>query len=227
VTYDPLPYTRVALSQIRRLTTPLVDYEVLVYDNGSTDGTVQFLEREGVVLFRGEGNSMRHGRALDFLVERASMDVVCTLCSDAFPVSRGWLTPALYVDGRTVLAGIDRGWGRMLDSYVCPSYLFGWREWMAAHSFAARWPEADTGEQMAYECLVEGKEMRTWDHRMVDFGEGFSPKPCDYNGWVWHTFWGTRRKVVAGLAGTEFELSYHERAAQVVKERYGLEVGDG
>jgi len=224
LTWNVLPYTKVAISQIRKLTR-MVDYEILIYDNGSTDGTPEWLsDQDDVILLKGANNSMRHGEALDRLVRHASKNIACTLCSDAFPVSPAWTTPALFLDEDTVLAGIDRGWGRKLKSYVCPSYLFGWTRWVRDHTFMDHWPETDTGEQMAIDCEAEGKRMKMWKYELVSFGEGYKPNPCDYAGWVWHTWWGGRSQSVPGLAGKEFEPTYHARAIEVIGERFGIEV---
>jgi len=224
LTWNTIGYTKAQLDQIRKLTAG-IDHEVVIADNGSTDGTVEWLQDQtDVKLWRNKGNTWRHGFALDFLVRKASKPICCTLCSDALPVSPEWTTPASFLDDGTVLAGIDKGWGRKLQHYVCPSYLFGWRDWLSKHSFADRWPDADTGEMLSVECVAEGKKMKLWPSIQVSVGAGFKKKPSDYNGWVWHTWWGSRRKAVPGLAGREFEAGYHERVKAHLKERYGIDV---
>lgn len=225
LTYNVLFYNRLALDQIRKLSGGSFNYEILIYDNGSTDGSVEFLEeQDDVRLFKGSGNSMRHGEALDYLVKKADKPYCCTLCSDAFPVSDEWLTPVWYLGGDTVLAGIDRGWGRKLKHYVCPSYLFGCTEWLRNHTFVDKWPEVDTGEQMGLDCKAEGKRMQLWKSSYPDWDGKFKDnKPCDYNGWVWHTWWGGRSQSIPGLAGREFEEEYHEHVKNMLRERYNLD----
>jgi len=220
VTYNSLFYTRLQIQQIRHLTN-FCDHEVLIYDNGSTDGTVEWLGDQDVTLIRGSDNSKRHGDALDMLVGQARFPITCTLCSDAFPVSPEWLTPALHLDDETVMSGITKGWGNSVDEYVCPSYLFGITEWLAARSFADDYPNYDTGERLRVEADEDGLKTKTWRASCPDM-EGFkSNKPCDYNGWVWHTWWSTRKQVGAGLR--EFEPGYHEHVKNMLRKRFDLD----
>jgi len=222
LTYNVSFYNRLALDLIR-LMTRVVDYEVLVYDNGSTDGSAEWLdEQPDVTLHRGSDNSMRHGAALDFLVQQARFPICCTLCSDAFPVSPEWLTPAMHLDGVTMLSGVLRD-GSRIGKYVCPSYLFGWTDWLRRRSFLDNWPDWDTGEALGRDCVAGGWGMKTWKQRYVDVGEGFRPKPCDYNGWVWHVWWSGRRQVVPGIEGSEFEEGYHEHSKRMLRERFNLD----
>jgi glycosyltransferase involved in cell wall biosynthesis len=221
LTWNVFFYNRLAIDQIRK-NTRMVNYEILVYDNGSTDGSRDWLEAQpDVTLFKGTGNCMRHGQALDFLTRRANYPICCALCSDAFPISPEWLTPAMYLDDEFYLTGIHRSHGR-LSPYVCPSYSFGWTEWLKRHSFVDNWPKWDTGEMMGKECLADGHKLKTWPAKSFDFGSGVKAKICDYNGWVWHTWWSGRAQAVKGLAGTEFEKGYHDKVKLMLREKFGL-----
>jgi glycosyltransferase involved in cell wall biosynthesis len=212
-----------AVDHIRKFTQAL-DYEILIYDNGSTDGSVEWLEAQpDVTLYKGENNSMKHGQALDFLTRRAKFPICALLCSDAFPVSPEWVTPALYLDEEIYLAGIRRpGKKRMDVEYPCPSYMFGWTEWLKRHSFVDNWPKWDTGEKLAQECLDEGHKIKTWEYKHVNL-DGFQPKPCDYNGWAWHTWWSGRKQTVKGIKGVEFEEGYHDYSINMLRERFNLD----
>ena len=183
LTYNVFFYNRLAIEQIRKMTR-VADYEILVYDNESTDGSAEWLDAQpDVTLFRGKSNSMRHGEALDFLTRRANFPICAALCSDAFPVSPEWLTPAFYLDEQVYLSGIWRG-GRICD-YVCPSYMFGWTEWLKRHSFTDNWPNWDTGEKLVKDCQDQGHQVKTWHASKADFQGRFrDDKLCDYNGWV-------------------------------------------
>jgi hypothetical protein len=201
-----------------------MDYEVLVYDNASTDGSTEWLEAQpDVTLYRGERNEMSHGSALDFLTRRANFPICACLCSDAFPVSPEWTVPALYLDEKIFLTGIKRpGMRKKMCNYPCPSYMFGWTEWLKRHSFKDNWPFWDTGEKLAQECLDEGFEIKTWKSDVVEL-DGFKPKQCDYNGWVWHTWWSGRRQTVKKIEGVEFEKGYHEYSVNMLRERFNLD----
>jgi len=229
LTYNVLFYNKLAVKMIREL-THMINWELIFYDNGSTDGSVEWIESVTqqdpyrVRLFKGKGNSMRHGQALDFLVEQAQYNVCCTLCSDAFPVSPRWVEPAFALfEDNIVLSGVDRGWGRQLEHYVCPSYLFGRTEWLKGHTFADDWPTTDTGEQMGLDAIREGKEMSLLGQKCETFDGRFKPKPVNYSDLVWHTWWGGRSKSVPGIVGGEVEPDYHAFIEQHLRERYNLE----
>lgn len=222
LTHNVFFYNRLALSKIRELTR-VANYEILVYDNASTDGSTEWLAAQpDVRLFKGKNNSMRHGQALNFLVRRAQYPICCTLCSDAFPVSCEWLTPAMYLDENVFLAGIFRSGGKKrLANYVCPSYLFGWTEWLKRHDFRDNWPKWDTGEKLGKDCADEGLSMKTWKASSIHV-DGFRDKRCDYNNWVWHTWWSGRAQTVPGIAGRECEKAYHSHMKEMLRERFQL-----
>jgi len=222
LTYNVFFYNRLAIDQIRK-NTRVVDYEILVYDNGSTDGSREWLEAQpDVTVFRGEGNGARHGMALDFLTRRAKYPICCTLCSDAFPTSPEWLTPAMYLDDKVFLTGTFRG-GRICD-YICPSYLFGWTEYLKRRTFVDQWPQWDTGELLAKQCQDAGLAVKSWMPQKADFQGRFrDDKMCDYNGWVWHTWWSGRKQTIPSLTDVEFESEYHDYVKDMLRKRYSLD----
>jgi glycosyltransferase involved in cell wall biosynthesis len=221
LTHNVFFYNRLAIDQIRKLTR-VAEYEILVYDNASTDGSREWLEAQpDVILFKGPKNEMRHGPALDFLVRRAKYPICCCLCSDAFPVSPEWLTPAMYLDDKVYLSGIGRNQRGV--TYVCPSYLFGWTQFLSRHTFVDNWPKWDTGEKLTIDCVQKGHTIKTWEKRSVEVGGGFKPAGCDYNGWVWHTWWGGRHQTVPNVIGMECQKGYHEHVENMLRKRFNLE----
>ena len=66
-------------------------YRLLVADNGSTDGTLEFLASlDWVQLFRGDG-CQSHGAALDWLTRKVTTRYFLTMDSDVVFLRPGWL----------------------------------------------------------------------------------------------------------------------------------------
>jgi len=72
------------------------DFEVLVIDSGSTDGTVEAIEkRDAVRLHRIPNSEFGHGRTRNLAVKLAKGDFVVFVTQDALPASQSWLTELL------------------------------------------------------------------------------------------------------------------------------------
>ena len=66
------------------------DFQVLVIDSGSTDGTPERAEAAGFDVERIRPESFGHGRTRNLGVRLARGDVVCFLTDDVLPVSPDW-----------------------------------------------------------------------------------------------------------------------------------------
>jgi hypothetical protein len=117
VNWNTKDVTADVIRAVQDLSPPEV--RVLVVDNGSTDGSRQMLHSwPGIdtLLLRSNAG---HGVALDLAVCSARTSVVLTLDSDAIPLRRGWLEPAVAPvrDGGDVIAGL-----RSRRGFVHPVY---------------------------------------------------------------------------------------------------------
>ena len=90
VNYNTLDVLRSTVSAIRRFTDPSV--ELMVVDNGSRDGSREWIKRQGDIRGVLLPTNMGHGRALDIGICRAATARVLLLDSDAFPVADDWLS---------------------------------------------------------------------------------------------------------------------------------------
>ena len=68
----------------------LLDFQVLVIDSGSEDGTPECAEAAGFDVERIPPESFGHGRTRNLGVQLARGDVVCFLTDDVLPVSPDW-----------------------------------------------------------------------------------------------------------------------------------------
>ncbi|HJZ73906.1 MAG TPA: glycosyltransferase family 2 protein [Vicinamibacterales bacterium] len=93
VTLDGLVFSRLCLESLLA-TAPAIDYEVIVIDNGSTDGTVGYLNelsrRDGRVRVTCHERNVGFAAAVNRGVARACGDIVVLLNNDTI-VPEGWL----------------------------------------------------------------------------------------------------------------------------------------
>ena len=93
VTRNAADAVRLTLSSFRRFTPERC--RLLVADNGSTDGTLEYLERlDWIRLFRHNRHrsGASHGAALDMLARHVTTRYFLTLDSDVMFLGEGWLT---------------------------------------------------------------------------------------------------------------------------------------
>lgn len=97
-------------------------HEIIVVDNGSTDGSVEFLqnqerEHQNLRFVKNkitERGSRAHGLGLDKGLSIAKGSYIVTLDSDAFPVKKGWLSELIKIykkKPKIKVVGIRKLWG--------------------------------------------------------------------------------------------------------------------
>lgn len=89
LTFNKLHYTKNCLEQLKKVTD---NYELVVVDNASTDGTVEYLKQIGwtdVKLITNKEN-VGFAAGCNQGVEAASNELVCLLNNDTYPLA-GWL----------------------------------------------------------------------------------------------------------------------------------------
>lgn len=117
VNWNSLPFLQPMLDVIR-VTSPR-DTEILVVDNGSTDGSVEHLwERDDVRVVRLPVN-VGHGVALDIGAALVDTEHLVVLDVDAFPVSDQWLEESL----AALAAGAKVAGAHMHRNFVHPCFL--------------------------------------------------------------------------------------------------------
>jgi rhamnosyltransferase len=83
------------LGAIKSQITPW-QFEILVVDSGSTDGTIEFLaSQDGIRLVEIESHEFGHGKTRNLAVREARGEFVAMLTHDAKPADRNWLANLL------------------------------------------------------------------------------------------------------------------------------------
>ena len=84
------------------------DLRILVMDSGSTDGTIEFLEEQGIEVERLPSHPFNHGRTRNNLVNLVASELVLFTVQDARPRSRRWvqdMVDALLISGSDAVCG--------------------------------------------------------------------------------------------------------------------------
>jgi rhamnosyltransferase len=81
-------------------------FEILVIDSGSTDGTIELLERAPLRLLRIPRSEFNHGLTRQRAVEEARGEIVAMLVQDAQPADRRWLQALVEPFSDAEVAGV-------------------------------------------------------------------------------------------------------------------------
>lgn len=117
VNWNSLAFLKLTLEAIRLMSPP--ETEIVVVDNGSSDGSLEYLRsRDDVRTIRSPIN-LGHGVALDLAVSGVDTEFLVVLDIDAFPISDRWLEESLAaLSGGAQVAG-----ARMHRNFVHPCFL--------------------------------------------------------------------------------------------------------
>lgn len=136
---NQLEFTQICLDSIAKNTAP-VKHEIIIVDNGSTDGTAAYLKKKKVTVIRNKKN-LGVAKAWNQGVAMAKNEYVCIINNDLV-VSKGWLKAmVLFYESRpdagVVCPGTREGvLDYEFDQYaagyvramkgVCEKDIFGW-----------------------------------------------------------------------------------------------------
>lgn len=95
------------------------DTDIVVVDNGSSDGSREFLKDRSDVRTILLPTNLGHGLALDIAVPSVSTSYLAVLDVDAFPVSNRWLEKSI----NALDAGAQVAGARLHRNFVHPSFL--------------------------------------------------------------------------------------------------------
>lgn len=138
VNWNTLPFLRIFLETVKARSP--VGTRIIVVDNGSNDGSHEFLQGcadiETILL----KINIRHGRALDLAVAQVKTETVVVLDIDAFPISDTWLVGSLEaLENGKVLSG-----AYFHRNYIHPCFLVARRDTLVMNDLSFR-PIGSTG----------------------------------------------------------------------------------
>lgn len=117
VNWNSLPFLRMMLDATQRMSPPGTEF--LVVDNGSSDGSVDYLLQRNDVRVMRLPTNVGHGVALDLAIATIDTEYVAVLDVDAFPISEHWLSDSIdELESGAQIAG-----ARMHRNFVHPCFL--------------------------------------------------------------------------------------------------------
>jgi len=247
VTYDTFFFVRLLIEKVREFAGNR-DYEIIVVDRGSRDGTLEWcaLQPEvGVVSFPQTGLSHAHGEAAEQGIREANHEIVALMDSDAHPISAEWLTStADRLDEHCRLAGpkyLSFHRGNPFGWYIHPHFMVFYKSDLGREVVLRklRGEETDTGEEATIRLLEKGKGIEALplescptlsaDHpaaayRRFSFGHPHFPT---IGAGVFHAWYGTRLGQDAAVVGSETAgsitaSSYQQPLIAMLREFYRL-----
>lgn len=196
VNYNTLDFIKLLISKVYEYAD--MPFELIVVDNGSTDGSLEYLRNENRVRLIEIGRNIGHGPALDYAMIHVKTRYVVVMDSDAHPISDKWLSSMIApLNSETLASGIYHH-----RNYVHPACMAIETEVYFAlkTTFRPNWPKDgdisklgvsnwDAGEHISMRILKFGKKLHYFE---------LSNKPdvaivgSEYGGIVYHQFYGTR-----------------------------------
>jgi glycosyltransferase involved in cell wall biosynthesis len=196
VNFNTLDFIRLGISKVFELSD--LPFEMIVVDNGSTDGSLEYLKSEKRIRLLQLKQNIGHAPALDYAMRYVTTKYVVVLESDAHPIHNKWLSSLIEPLNKEVLAsGVHHH-----RSYVHPACMAMETETFRKFdlTFKPNWPPDgdlkklgvthwDVGEYISMVILRHGKKLHYFER---------SNKPSvsilgsEYGGIVYHHFYGTR-----------------------------------
>ncbi len=107
--WNTLPWLRLLRSQFHRL-HPRIPTSLFVWDNASTDGSAEWLKKEGIAHFASPSN-VSHAEGLHRAIEMTKAPYIAFIDVDAIPVEWDWLDQAVGIlqDEKVGIVGLGAG----------------------------------------------------------------------------------------------------------------------
>jgi glycosyltransferase involved in cell wall biosynthesis len=235
VSYDTFFFVRLFVEKVREFVGER-DYEVIVVDRGSRDGTREWLTGQRDVRMLTTGKQRRghgHGEAAEAGAREATFNRIVLLDSDAHPTSKDWLeltVDKLDVENRLAGAkfhGLHNG--NPFGWYIHPHFMAFHRADIGSDIVLRKLrPAFDTGEEATVRMLGAGRGVIGYPlefYREFAVGHPHFPTVC---AGVFHAWYGTRLTKESGLVTRETDgavnrKKYLEPLQARLREAYRLD----
>jgi glycosyltransferase involved in cell wall biosynthesis/ADP-heptose:LPS heptosyltransferase/ubiquinone/menaquinone biosynthesis C-methylase UbiE len=199
VNYNTKEWIKLLVEKVNEFTR--VPYELIIVDNGSSDGSVEYLESLRNIRLIKTGANLGHGPALDygFLFIRTKYAIV--IDSDAHPIHPDWVHKLISpLDQDCLISGIHHH-----RNYAHPACLALKVKTFYKYrlTFKPNWPKDndikklgetnwDAGEYLSMKVLASGKKIN-----LIPLSKRTSKSivGSEYGNIVYHNFYATRLKT--------------------------------
>ncbi|WP_164515133.1 glycosyltransferase family 2 protein [Paenibacillus lentus] len=133
VTYNSVSYIQRCLEAIRTYTPP--GYTIIVVDNGSTDGTLEYLQSFGNIELIENGQNKGYASAVNLGIKNGTSETIVIMNPDVF-VTENWLPPLMdtlwkeeqtaivapkLINSSNQLVGVGTNWDWTSPYFLCPN----------------------------------------------------------------------------------------------------------
>jgi glycosyltransferase involved in cell wall biosynthesis len=201
VSYDTYFFVRLLIQKVQEFVGPR-DYEIIVVDRGSGDGTLQWLRSQPDVRLlikrQWRMNRHTHGVAAEAGVESARYDRIVLLDSDAHPMEKVWLEMTVdRLDDHYRLAGAEfhkRRHDNSYSRYIHPHFMAFFKQDMGKYIVLRKTlgHATDTGEEATQRVLAAGLGVVWHPMALCATHAVGHPQIPTVSAGVFHAWYGTR-----------------------------------
>ena len=199
VNYNTKEWIKLLIEKVREFTG--VPYEFIIIDNGSSDGSVEYLEKQKDIILLKNDMNIGHGPALDYGFSFIRTRYAIVIDSDAHPIRADWINKLLSsLDNNCLVSGIHHH-----RNYVHPACMALEVKTFYKYklTFKPNWPKDndinklgntnwDAGEYISVKILEDGKKIN-----LIPLSKRNSNTivGSEYGGIIYHNFYATRLKT--------------------------------
>jgi glycosyltransferase involved in cell wall biosynthesis/predicted O-methyltransferase YrrM len=199
VNFNTKEWIKLLIEKVKEYTR--IPYELIVVDNGSSDGSVEYLQSQKDVSLIQTGKNLGHGPALDYGFSFIRTKYAIVLDSDAHPIHADWINKLVTpLNNECLLSGIHHH-----RNYAHPACLALELKTFYKYklTFIPNWPKDndinklgkinwDAGEYLSIKILESGKKINLIPVSKRNSGTIVG---TEYGDIVYHNFYATRLKT--------------------------------